>query len=290
MLTRLVDRGWAAAEWRLRSAYHETRRLPVRVRAWRAFQSSRQHYTILDEQAVRRTRKSDTIFIFGSGWSLNQISAAEWERIAAHDTLGFNWFVRQAFVRVDYQLVREITGDDLDSSQWRADLAEYFDLVCRNPQFADTIFLVQSGFRALNGNRALGYRYLPASHRVFLWRSVNGRSEPTLSLSEGLAHRHGTLNECVNFAMLLGWRHIVIAGVDLYDRRYFWLPRDEPRSGDATVEGMHNTAKAGLVEGLGRWRELLEARGHHLYCYNPRSLLVPTLPVWTWANATQGRA
>ena len=41
------------------------------------------------------------MFIFGSGASLNAITPTEWTEIERHDTLGFNWFVRQSFVRCD---------------------------------------------------------------------------------------------------------------------------------------------------------------------------------------------
>ena len=40
---------------------------------------------------------------------------------------------------------------------------------------------------------------------------------------EGLRHVGGTLSDAVNAAACLGWTHIVLAGVDLYDSRYFWL-------------------------------------------------------------------
>ena len=32
--------------------------------------------------------------------------------------------------------------------------------------------------------------------------------------------------DTVNVAYCLGWKHIVLVGVDLYDSRYFYLPQD----------------------------------------------------------------
>jgi hypothetical protein len=275
---RLVD----AVRWRVRAGTTTLRALPARTTAWLAAIRGRRRYQLLDEAALRHSRRSDTVFIFGSGWSLNAIPAEEWSAIEAHDTIGFNWFVRQSFVRCDYQFVREIAASDTDGVRWRTDLAEYFDLIRRNPRYADTIFLVQCGFRAINGNRAIGYGYLPIDKRVFPWRSLSGRADPSPSLSMGLTHRHGTLNECINFAALLGWRRIVLVGVDLYDRRYFWLPSNQPREGDSTVDGAHNTALAGIVDGVRAWRDIYARQGIQLYAYNSRSLLVPTLPVWNW--------
>lgn len=252
----------------------------MRLLAWIGFRRHVSEYRLLGEDELRRTRKSDTVFIFGSGYSLNDMSPAEWRAIEAHDTIGFNWFVHQRFVRCDYHLVREIGSADMDRNFRMAELVKYFDLARTNPKCGNTIFLIQTGFKATSGNRAIGFRQVPVNHPVFLWRSIHGRLDPSRSLSHGLTHTHGTLNEVVNFAFLMGWTRIVIAGVDLYDRRYFWLAADEPLPGDVTVEALHNTAAGGVVEGLGRWRTDFERSGVGLFVYNPKSLLARVLPVW----------
>ena len=77
-------------------------------------------YRALTEEELRRTRKSDTVFIFGSGYSLNDIPPEQWREIERHDTLGFNWFVHQRFVRCDYQLIREICTTERDSGHLAA--------------------------------------------------------------------------------------------------------------------------------------------------------------------------
>ena len=203
---------------------------------------------------------------------------------AAHDTLGFNWWVHQRFVRTDYHLIRGIPDTDLDPAVWRPQLEEYFRLIRENPRFADTVLLVHSGFRAINGNRAIGYGYLPTRNPVFLWRTRIRLGPPSRSFAEGLVHGQSTIQEAVNFAYLLGWRRIVLVGVDLYDRRYFWLPPDETRSVDArrgaTAAEPHVQGAMGLVETLAEWHDWLRDRGVELLVYNPRSLLSGTLPVY----------
>jgi hypothetical protein len=260
------------------------RLLPVRLGPWLRFQAHRRAYHFLDEEALRRTRRSDTVFVFGSGASLNDLAGGDWERIAAHDTLGFNWWVHQQFARADYHLIRGIPDTDLDAAVWRPQLAEYFRLIRENPLFAQTVFLVHTGFRAINGNRAIGYRLLPERNPVFLWRTSMGTGPPSRSFADGLVHGQSTLLEAVNFAYLLGWRHIVLAGVDLYDRRYFWLPGGVTRSVDerrnATAAEPHFQAATGLVETLAGWRQLFRAEGVELEVYNPRSLLAEALPVY----------
>jgi hypothetical protein len=265
------------------------RLLPLRIGPWLRFQARKNAYRLLDEDELRATRRSDTVFVFGSGASLNDVEEDEWAHIEQHDTLGFNWWVHQRFVRADYHLIRGIPDTDLDPSVWRPQLAQYFGLIRSNPLFDETIFLVHSGFRAINGNRAIGLGHLPEGRRVFLWRTRIAFGSPSRSFAEGLVHGSSTLQEAINFSYLLGWKRIVLAGVDLYDRRYFWLPMGETRSvderRDATAVDPHVQAATGLIATLGAWREWLLAEGVELEVYNPRSLLAGTLPVYRHGSA-----
>jgi len=280
---------------RFRTALLNARAFPTRLSAWLAFRRHIGEYRMLAEDELRSRRRSDTVFIFGSGASLNSLSADEWRAIEKHDTVGFNWFVHQRFVRCDFQIVAEIGGNDLDPTMWRPHIRTYFDLIESNSRFDHTVFLVQTGFRAINGNRAIGLRLLPPSRPIFLWHRLRGRSEPSQSLAEGLVHAHASLADCVNFAFLMGWTTIVLAGVDLYDRRYFWLSPDKLRpdedspdpavpSSPISVESRHNTADSGLIDLLGSWGEQFARRGVRLFVYNPRSLLARTVPVWPAAG------
>lgn len=268
--------------WRVPAFF---RGLPVRIQPWLRFHMGRRAYRFLTDDELRASRRSDTVFIFGSGGSLNEISPADWRLFEEHDTFGFNWFVHQRFVRCDYQLIRGIPDDDLDPDVWRPQLAEYFDLLRSNSCFGDSILLVQTGFRAINGNRAIGYRYLSEGSRIFLWRTNTTQELPSESFEAGLVHRHSTLEECVNLAYLTGWRRIVLVGVDLYDRRYFWLSRDETRSVDErrgfSAGAAHDRATSGMVDAMGVWSDWLGLRGVELSVYNPRSLLAAKLPVYS---------
>lgn len=192
--------------------------------------------------------------------------------------------MHENWVRVDYHLIREIAENDRDPAVWKPQVAAYFDLIRASPHYAQTIFLVHSGWRSINGNRGLGLRLLPEGSRVFPWKSVPDRRRLGTSFADGLSHPFSTLDECVNAAALLGWREIVLVGVDLYDRRYFWLGPEETRPGDArrgaTHREPHARAHTGMVENLGRWALELRERGVELSVYNPRSLLADALPVY----------
>lgn len=57
---------------------------------------------LLDEFDIKSTKTSDTVFLLGSGPSINNISKARWDAIGRHDTWGFNfwpyhWYVPRLY-------------------------------------------------------------------------------------------------------------------------------------------------------------------------------------------------
>jgi hypothetical protein len=225
------------------------------------------------------------VFVFGSGHSLNEITPAEWAEIARHDVISLNYFLRQAWVRVDVHLVGEIsTLDDLDASRWRPAVREYAELLRANPLYRDAAIGLQAGWHAYQSNRLRAMRLLPADRPFFYYRRIarGQQRPPTRRLAEGLVHGPGSIVNCINLGYVLGWREIVLAGVDLYDSRYFWLPKDEDRRSQLELgrrlDQPHPVAQA-LVPYLAAWSRWLAAEGVRLSVYNPRSLLAQVLPL-----------
>ena len=264
----------------------------IRARPYFGERRQRRRYTSLTEEALRATRRSEAVFIFGSGYSINDITASEWPAIAAHDTLSFNYFPHQRFVRADYHLVGElVTGNDLRRREWEPPLREYAGLIASNPFYERTVFLLQAGWSAYQSNRLVALGLLPAASRIFRYRrTARGvYRPPSSSFAEGLVHGAATLVGCVNFAVLMGWRDIVLTGVDLFDSRYFWLPYDEARADMAGVVP-HDQPYAmvqPLIAHLASWVPLLAERGIRLSVYNPRSLLADVMPVFRRAAAPE---
>lgn len=237
---------------------------------------ARHAYRNLDVAALRATRRSETAFVFGSGRSLLEISPEEWARIAEHDVVSLREFPRQQWVRADYHITGEV--DFLD---------EYAARIVGNLLYAQTVFVVQEGWLAESGNNLVGRRLLPAGARVFRYRrTARGRyAPPSRQFSEGLVHGFNSSISATNFAVLMGWRRIVLCGIDLYDKGYFWLDEGEARTYEKpgiTAESVFTNAPD-IVTTLGRWREVLEPEGIELLVHNPRSLLAGVLPVFDWS-------
>jgi len=277
----------SAATWldnKRRLAQTRLRSLLVEPGAWLQDRASRSRHRTLDESQLRALSRSDTCFIFGSGRSLDDISPGEWEAIAQHNTVGFNYFIRSSFVRVDFHVVGEMaSSDDLRPSVWRPVVAEYARLIDENPFYANTVLGLQEGLRALQSNRLSASPSLRPGRRVFRYRRIarGVLAPPTSSLSEGLVHGAGTLVGCINLAVILGFREIVLAGIDLYDRRRFSLAENPTPTGPFAGAGQdlpHATASE-MVKHLSDWGPRLLARGITLSVYNPHSLLAQVLPI-----------
>jgi len=261
--------------------------------AWLRDRLNRRRYRTTSEDDVRAARISDTVFVFGSGASLNELTPAEWTHFAEHDVFGFNAFYHQEWIRTGFHLLRVGVYGDL---RWQPFTREAAATIASNPHFRDTLFILQEGFLAQFSNQLLGYGLLPAGARVFRYRSAREDGPPTRRFADGLRHTAGTLADAVNCAYCAGWRRIVLVGVDLYDSRYFYLPPErtvgfDPVSGTLTVaernywrgqryDEPHATGRLGVVSLMAEWREVLSADGVELTVYNPRSLLAGVLPVY----------
>jgi hypothetical protein len=235
----------------------------------------RRAYRTLDERELLATRQSDTVFIFGSGRSLLEISGEEWKQIAGCQTIAFGEFHRERLVRVDYHMINEVK-----------DPPSYTRSIRENPCYEQTVFVVQGGWVAHRGNEVIGGRMLPAGAQVFRYRRVAREryAPPSDSFGAGLVHAWNSSVDAANLALLMGWKRIVFAGVDLFDRQYFYLPPGESTPNPDPSWGAFSRFNGAdeLVELFRQWRALVESRGVELLVYNPSSLLAESLDVFRW--------
>jgi hypothetical protein len=232
----------------------------------------RRHYRLLSEAELLATRSSGTAFVFGSGRSLLDIGEDEWAAIARCNTISLREFPRQHWVRADYHLTCEV--DALD---------EYAGRLRANPLYAGAVFVVAGGFMAHMGNELIGGGLLPEGARVFRYRRrARAVYEPPSHTPRELVHGYNSIFDATNFAFAMGYRRIVLAGVDYYNKEYFWLEPGEARAYEKP--GVAATSRwpqaEAIVEMMSRWSHELAAEGVELAVYNPRSLLAQELRVF----------
>ena len=235
----------------------------------------RRRYRTLSEEELRATRSSDTVFVLGSGRSILDITEAQWERIARFNTVSFSEFPRQSLVRADYHVVGEVGF-----------IEEHARILRDNPLYENAVLVLQRGWLADDSNNLVGRGLIRPGAQIFRYDRVSrGRySPPSRSFGSGLVHGWNSSISVLNFCVIMGWRRIVLTGIDLYNKGYFWLGEGEVRA----IERPGTTADTPFPSGplvtsmIGRWREILEPEGVDVLVYNPRSLLAQVLDVFEW--------
>ena len=234
--------------------------------------------------SIKIKKKSNTIFIFGSGWSINEITRKNWSQMSKHNTLSFNWFIYQSFINIDFHLIR---GTFYHVKKWDDALKVnqlYSDIISSNKFYSDTNFFIQEGKTALAGNMILGEKMLPHKYNIsrFKTKSRVIHENPSENFYDGLVHGASTLVDTINLAILGGWKKIVLVGVDLYDTSYFWLKKNNigHYTRNDNPKKIHSTAQNGVIEHITKWNEILKKQKKEIFVYNKYSLLAKNIKVF----------
>jgi len=227
---------------------------------------------------------------------LNEITDKEWEEIDKSDSIGFNslYFLRK--VNITFYIVKELGPGQLMVDQWQKPINDLVSRVTGNPYLKNSIFLLQGGFVALASNRLMCSGLLPSNFKFVTYWVDRVSRLPDKRFQGRLVHRKGTLCSAISLAAQLGYEEIVLIGVDLNNRGYFWAPEgktmnwspetggliaSDTDNGGGNSEDMHSTVKNGVVNTIGDWALFLEKEyGTKMYIYNKNSLLSKVLPLF----------
>jgi len=239
---------------------------------------------ILDNKKLSQFKKSETVVIFGSGSSLNKIKDDDWNKIKEFDSIGFNSTIFLKKIHFTFHINREMVTQNI------GEISNQINKINENNFLDNTIFLMPKGFTASYTNRIFRYKYWNKKKLFFLFNTNILLKEPFGNLQTGLIHKIGTLSDAMSFAYYMGYKRIILAGVDLIDRRYFFVPDDKttnllgiPTNIDINgkkVEDTHQTALNGIVELVERWKFFFNKRGVKLYLLNEKSLLRKYLKIF----------
>lgn len=177
-------------------------------------------YQKLNLEAIKLKRKSNTIFILGGSESINAITKDQWDIISRHDSIGINWWPVHDFIPTYYY-----------SNYPRNKIYfKYYKRIIgrRTKRYRDkTVFFI-SGNRA--AQRGLHPRVIPElfpeSPQVFFYEYEKPLSldhsflSPT-SFGRTIYYR-GALSLVLSIVDRIGYKNIVLMGVDLKDRVHFF--------------------------------------------------------------------
>jgi hypothetical protein len=202
----------------------------------------------LDE--LLKLKTSDTLFILGSGPSINQLSNDDWKTISLHNSIGFNFFMAHDFVPTYYHM--ELVPSNIDF------VRSIYSM--KNELFQQTPFLV-NGFYIEQGRTANDYSfgrypavfapsfpyYPPPQLKQILTRfAAENTSVPHLF------HYRGSLTISLSLAAALNYRKVILVGIDLDTPDYFFFDEQLYTSEVATQIRFHCLERQEKQRALGR--------------------------------------
>ncbi len=282
---------YALVQWYLPDL--EFRYVPYRVMGRRFLANRHRHYTALTTKQLRERRRSDTVFLLGCGQSISSIEDRVWEKIAAHDTLGWNYWIYHPFTPTYYAL--EYGGGNSSVDKEHVKLIKQ-----RSDDYADTTILINSRARRRGMHPRLQPEYFPERARVgyFLFPKVVTCSETrpfcAADFRESMFYR-GSLNLYLYFARLAGYRRIVLVGCEMNSAVPFYddlpqaqwmkqipgyiLPREE-REKQAYDGAYVSKNKHSLLTTIKAINEFVfKPEGIELCVFSEKSLLYPDVPL-----------
>jgi hypothetical protein len=167
-------------------------------------------------------RKSDTVVYLGSAESINNITPEQWEKMDdLYDTFALNNWVYHPYIPHFYHLELKTYNKDLWARRFKEKKAAYLQKECK--------FVIRNDKKYLA--EALGdypYVYYYKINVVDTQKVVH--KDPTYPTNDPNVLSHmGQSSMSVLFDLFrrMGYKRIVMFGVDYTSSRYFWTGRPE---------------------------------------------------------------
>ena len=255
------------------------------------------HGKAIDDDIIQY-KTSDTIFLLGSGPSINDIAPAEWEHIGLHDSVGFNYWFAHDFVPTLYVFQY---GSDSMLGILKDKYAQYqgVPFLIRGSAFAKGEFNYDDERLNLLKNSPVYYiNEYPIAARCSLDIDLLFRYMEALGLmtfghiSRFIPKWRGTLGLLIMLAYQMGYRNIVLCGMDMQDSDHFWdyepypaikqkysLPdRGSANIRSFTDDSLSPNTVPRYVYSLRDWMK--EKNGVSMFVINRRTVLYPELDVY----------
>jgi len=262
------------------------------VSAWFKNRSKYSTFTISDIQS--QIKKSDTIFVLGTGASINNISESRWNSIREHDSIGMNWWPLHNFVPTYYH--SEYPHKNTHFNYFKKILGPKL-----SERYENTLFFI-SGNRA--ARRGVHPRVIPElfpkKPKIYFYEYLkplkfNDPSELTSESFERTLFYRGSLTAVLDIISKIGYKKIVLLGVDLKKWDYFYDNHPEikkmweagygrPPSQRENCQHLTSTEKPNKIA-IQDYLSILNDKYYKpnnikLYCGDSNSLLAENLPLY----------
>jgi hypothetical protein len=266
----------------------------------------------LSRLPIGEHRTSDTVFVLGTGASINSYTSKRWEVVRAHDSIGMNFFLLHEHVPT-FHVMEDVHGLRADLLRYRyAEKGDFHGVPLILKTQLTNLSIKRVNARAHNlavldeKVRANTYFSLDvlvaASNAEELDRSYRisrgwgmWKTKPRFLV---LTKQGGSISYIVNLAVRAGYRRVVLCGVDLNHSEYFYDSRRSELEAigvpvpvnDQTgvVHDTNDPAQKPLTMHqiiLAMKRTVLDPAGVELMVGAETSALYPDLPRFDWERS-----
>lgn len=278
-------------------------------RLWMTYAGSRRLGRPLSKLNLGAHRTSDTVFVMATGASINRYGEDRWETISARDSIGMNFFMLHDFVPDVYvmenmeehhRLMLRLKADDyrhvpvilktqmtnLSPRRLRRRLAK---ISMNPPEQRERFYFSLDLLAAGRDDKTMRRMY-----RVLKSLGIFSIKERFLVLSK----RRGSITYIINLAVRMGYKKVVLCGVDLNSPEYFYDSRREELESRGFVvpfnynaRGVHLTndpvrnpiTVADVIVAMDE--EILAPMGIQLFVGDASSGLHPRFPEYPWPSS-----
>ncbi|MGB0177102.1 MAG: hypothetical protein ACPF9D_08045 [Owenweeksia sp.] len=255
-------------------------------------------------------KTSNTIFVLGSGYSINKLSKEDWDHVATHDSYGFNTWMFHPFVPTYFGLETQADRDYFE--------VMYKEMEHRAKDYQEVQFFVQFPHFYKAGVSYSGLDVPAENWHYFAPFALHTTNHSILrnKVKKALDHHHddfhhiihysGSLSYVIMMCYTMGYTNIVLLGIDLNDPRYWFMKEGlsgsakkleavhmeyVAKTGRSKLNGKHATIDKKFTSRYGslpvdEYIEILAdelaRRDVKLYIGNESSKLHPTLPLYNF--------
>ncbi len=184
---------------------------------------------------INRVKTSDTLFVLATGASINSYDH-QWETIARHDSIGMNWFMLHDFVP-DLFVMENMESGHRQLIKMRADAYKDVPVILKTQVTNLSPSRVKERMAKIRSNSAtirrrfyfsLDLAVAGTTYEDMYWSykvlTSLGLFDPKPRV-QLLTKRRGSITYIINLAARMGYKRIVLCGVDLNHDDYFYDSR-----------------------------------------------------------------
>ena len=206
--------------------HQKLRYLPYSKIPYIWFKNRNIHYKIVPLSECSSYKKSDTIFVLGSGPSVTSLTMEQWQQVKEHDSFGINFSFLLDFVPTFHSM------EDGKSNWLRGFVEERMKHI--NGDYSDTVSFISDRHMARYIHPRLTPEFFPHTSTccVYKFPIPIVIEDADIPFSDEAVDKHsiiyrGSLSTVLYLIDQLGYKKIVLLGVDLHTPEHFFYSMPE---------------------------------------------------------------